>query len=209
MRGGKIAIIIVLVILVLLGLAVLTWFFVIKPREEVKKCTESSQCPKGTFCSADKICLDFGKCFLSSDCIGGQVCDDGVCVECQTSKDCLGVPGKPVCDDGKCVGCIKNSQCHSGVCDTSVKRCVGCTKDSQCSSGHCLTNRCVQCKTDKDCFVGSSCIGGTCKSSTPVTRVVQGPPKMPPQTYLGTSLKPLKTPLIDPFAPYHEYRSSW
>ncbi len=216
MRAEVWAVVIVLIILVLAATGVFGWFFIIKPRYETRKCTKIGECPEGTFCSVDaKQCLDYGKCYLSSDCIGGQVCVDGVCTECQTSKDCVGVPGKSVCSDGRCVGCVKTTDCSSGVCDTSIQRCVECLKGSQCPGGHCLKgssptlNRCVQCVKDSQCNTGEKCIGNACRSSKAVLKVDLGPPPMPPITNLGLPLKSLEEPLEDPFSYYHEYKGSW
>ena len=227
MKGEALAIIFVVVILVLIVGGAFTWFFVVKPREAAS-CKSDTQCPSYQFCSPDGKCLDYGKCVDNSSCIGSQVCDDGICAQCRTDKDCLNDPGNPICDDGKCVQCSSSKGCPNGVCDLKNKICVGCMSNSDCpkAAPYCWkprldnagVNSCVICLEDSDCPSGGQCINHRCfKKPDPLTPpVVVGlpgpppaPPAIPPRTHYGTTLKPLIDPRGDPFRHYSEYRSSW
>lgn len=65
---------------------------------------------------------DTTTCDTSADCLGGEICDDGVCVPlCTDSSDCQ---GGEVCENGLCVTvCARDSDCQGGeVCKD--QRCV-------------------------------------------------------------------------------------
>ena len=94
-------------------------------------------------------CLDHDNCTDA----GSAKCDDGSCVACDDSAQCVGVTDLGVCDAGTCVECNVDdaTACGGGeTCDLLVSQCVGvaagsvanceaCSNDEQCENGH----RCI------------------------------------------------------------------
>ena len=94
-------------------------------------------------------CLDHDNC---SDADSAK-CDDGVCVACDDSTQCVGVTDLGLCEAGTCVECNVDdaTACGGGeTCDLlgnacvdvaadSVANCEVCSNDAQCESGH----RCI------------------------------------------------------------------
>ena len=83
-------------------------------------------------------CLRFTECTVDEDCVGGDVCAAGVCVECEDNDDC---GDGEACNDNACVaaqgaeadqgggapGCQGDEDCDGGVCDLESGECVDAT----------------------------------------------------------------------------------
>lgn len=94
-------------------------------------------------------CLDHDNCTDA----GTAKCDDGTCVACDDSAQCVGVTDLDVCDEGLCVECnvVDATACEGGeTCDLlanecidvaagSVGNCEACSNDDQCEADH----RCI------------------------------------------------------------------
>ncbi len=143
---------------------------------------EGKLCGEG----AVRTCVS-GECIFAcesdADCIEGETCVDGECVECETDDDCA--KGE-VCLLGECVpGCESDADCDDGIactdrdeCDTEVTHtCINVTTDCTCATvqdgdaccctsiggfGTCSGGECVVCVTDSDCFEGEACVDGDC-----------------------------------------------
>ena len=130
-------------------------------------CSETSPCPAGQHCDADRQCVTdtpvpgpFGTpCRDGSQCLTG-VCDEtrhcgpgGARVPCATADDCL----SGTCDEGTCTvpenafsagaPCLANGDCISNACVASI-----------CATG----GQGAACRAGTDCQEGMTCQAGTC-----------------------------------------------
>ena len=94
-------------------------------------------------------CLDHDNC---TDAAAAK-CDDGSCVACDDSAQCVGITDLDLCDSGTCVECNVDDASACGGSETcnlltnecvdvaagSVGNCEACSNDEQCASGH----RCI------------------------------------------------------------------
>lgn len=135
-------------------------------------CTTNAGCPKD-----EEIC-DTGTgacvgCRANADCAAPKAICNAIgqrCVECGTNTDCPATAPRCAVAAGKCAQCLSNADCGvaAPVCDLDDFRCKAapvCTTDAQCAAPTpiCDTDRCVQCKDDKDCpATASKCRGKAC-----------------------------------------------
>lgn len=94
-------------------------------------------------------CLNDSHCGVAN----AAKCDEGTCVPCDDSSQCLGISDAEVCNEGACVECALGDEgaCDGGTtCDLvartcvevaagSVQNCRACSNDLQCATGH----RCI------------------------------------------------------------------
>lgn len=120
--------------------------------EDCSSCGDRIYCLRG---ACNKVQCEFG-----SDCLGGQICEQGKCVP-------------------KLVGCKSDSECQSGQrCDTSNGLCFpitsDCLSDNDCKEGEvCITGDCKikeggACSSTSGCGVLLKCIANKCQPSTTV-----------------------------------------
>lgn len=141
-------------------------------------CWTDEQCPFGatcegvSFCPCELECFDHspgtcgggsGCCESAQDCIGGDVCANGVCKglvgskcwrddDCSAGKECV---GEVVCPCGS--ECVEADA--MGSCLTAGLEC--CVSDLDCSFGKtCLESRCVDLPEAGSCWSASDCEGG-------------------------------------------------
>jgi MYXO-CTERM domain-containing protein len=125
----------------------------------VQSCsTGEFQCPTGFACDRG-YCKD--PACVGIDCMAGQVCRNGVCVD-----SCSGIvcPAGQDCQDGRCIDACAGVECPNGtVCDRGV--CVGACSCTGCRDGKsCAADgRCVEPGCDLvTCSAGQACVGGQC-----------------------------------------------
>ncbi len=164
------------------------------PGQPPVPCTVDQDCPPpgddvyvntcyGGFCTPST-----GGCTDATDCAGGEVCANGVCVpgdppaQCANDYDC---PGGYTCENGVCQpggvvdGCTTAADCPANGTDDVGPACVGglctsnriaptscaagetCAPGTSCSGGVCLPIA-GACELDSDCSDGSSCVAGWC-----------------------------------------------
>jgi hypothetical protein len=129
-------------------------------------CTCEFECSDNQCRSIADPCEDDVDCF-------GNICDDGVCVECANADDCF---GDEMCIDGFCdegcetdANCPLFNTCQEGECvETgcqSDRECVLFTEDGDavCQDGQCN----IPCVSDAECNAGDFgqfeiCEGGRC-----------------------------------------------
>ncbi len=156
--------------------------------QAIYSCTKSSGCGDGT-CSESETC---GNCPADCGCSGGEVCQQGWCVDSVQCGDGLCDPGETcsscssdcgctngyVCSNGTCIDA--GPVCGDSVCDpgetcSSCSSDCGCTNGYVCSNGTCIdagpvcgdsicegNESCGNCATDCGCSGGLSCQGGQC-----------------------------------------------
>jgi hypothetical protein len=95
------------------------------------------------------------ECMGDEDCTSPTAghCDNGECVPCTASPQCVGVPNAPVCDAGTCVECLLGEEdaCTGGeTCDLLAKTCVPVGVDS--------VGECEACTNDVQCAGDFRCI---------------------------------------------------
>ncbi|HEY5958225.1 MAG TPA: hypothetical protein VIV60_16790 [Polyangiaceae bacterium] len=124
-------------------------------------CTSDAQCalPK-PICASNNTCVE---CSSNAQCSRTKpLCVAASCVECVTSGDCAGVPGKTACDTttNACVNCLVNADCvrtpSTPYCNTERRTCVGCLEKNHCSTAaasYCdpASSACVPCRVSADC----------------------------------------------------------
>lgn len=125
----------------------------------VQSCsTGEFQCPTGFACDRG-YCKD--PACVGIDCMAGQVCRNGDCVD-----SCSGVvcPVGQDCQDGRCIDACAGVECPNGtVCDRGV--CVGTCSCTGCRDGKACAadGRCVEPGCDLvTCSAGQACVGGQC-----------------------------------------------
>ena len=141
-----------------------------------KACSQQTDCPSGTVCTAldanDSQCLPAP----GSDCKTFTGCVPDALSSCNSNADCADANDDQVCDSGSGLCRARVQACPLGtVCDPSVKVCVNsCSVDRDCSSDGslaCVNHICVplsvcqsdtDCPTDKVCNVPPGQSGGTC-----------------------------------------------
>ncbi len=113
------------------------------------------------------------RCMSDRECsAGGRVCDTahGVCVECNTARDCT--DGR-VCLGNRCASptpCASSRMCPGQVCSMRLGYCVDCENDVDCTDGQvCRGNVCVEpprpCRSSRECSdIGMVCatVSGHC-----------------------------------------------
>lgn len=128
-----------------------------------------------------------GQCKLSTECLDGYVCEDGVCnyvePECYINDDCTETANDE-CRFGKCVSpditgywcefdteCSENYLCVGGYCTLDPRYNDGCETLNNCPFGYiCVDNKCVsnpdnpdpECIADEDCDQNMRCENGEC-----------------------------------------------
>ncbi|MFP4596972.1 MAG: Ig domain-containing protein [Persicimonas sp.] len=131
-----------------------------------KSCTDADKCD-GYAC-IDGEC---GECASDSDCPGGSSCaSNGMCVEpepCSSDRDC---PASQQCQDELCVdrpGCLLDDDCDDQ--ETCLNgRCTwapDCEADADCDDGfECVGGQCFEtiCRGAEDCSDGQICDAGEC-----------------------------------------------
>jgi Cys-rich repeat protein len=102
-------------------------------------------------------------CTADSDCTGGQVCQNGSCVDltvCSSDAQC---PAGDYCLNGACAPANDGGMPDAGLT---------CTTDADCGARYaCVSNQCVPvdnadagvCVTDSDCASGQLCVNGSCQ----------------------------------------------
>lgn len=124
---------------------------------------------KGVCCTSTSDCASIG---ASDDmmrtCPSDQVCSEHQCVAplCSTSMDCS-MAGAPVCDEGLCVACDTEHACPDGVCKLDDGTCVECNETMDCAAGVCdeAQNTCVECLMSMDCGASKPvCDSQTCRT---------------------------------------------
>jgi len=99
---------------------------------------------------------DVVDCLADSNCADGNVCEWGLCVECDDNFDCdddVSCNGEETCDVGMCVSGI--STCEAGeYCNEISDLCVDCLYDADCDDGN-------FCNGVEICDVGSCFAGST------------------------------------------------
>lgn len=95
------------------------------------------------FCDeARTVCV---ACLMDEDC-GGLACNNGTCVGCTETEECVS-PSASVCSaEGECVPCISDSGCAhldgacvSGMCMPYAPTCAPCTASEECGpNGACI-----------------------------------------------------------------------
>lgn len=131
------------------------------------ECTRSSDCDQGFRCVRN-ACEEVDQgCGDDRDCMVGERCDNGECVEagggngCQTNADCTG-EGQ-VCDEGACKSgaygsCQTDADCASGT---------GCLLQSQDGAKFCgtLCQQNEQCANHEACMQATVCAPNQCQSA--------------------------------------------
>jgi hypothetical protein len=150
----------------------------------VQSCsTGEFQCPTGLACDrgycTDPTCVGI-------DCMAGQVCRNGECVDscsgvvCPEGQDCqdgrcvnacagIDCPNGTVCDRGVCVGTCSCTGCRDGKSCAPDGRCVepGCDLVT-CGEGEaCVAGQCVDACANAVCPGGASCVSGNCGEPLP------------------------------------------
>jgi hypothetical protein len=141
----------------------------------------------GDGCDAEACCGGYHDnnppCVADSQCEGGNICDDGVCVppetpcdvSCPSGEECVeGVcepGGNPCLEDSECAGgevCV-DGHCHEGEPPCQGEDCDDCTWDQDCAGGEiCVAGEChpaeppVECANNGDCPANQVCEGGFC-----------------------------------------------
>ena len=150
----------------------------------VPECPDS--CADPELCDPDPCVPPDGPppCVLDSQCPGGDVCEDGVCVPPPPPCD-LSCPEDDVCVDDYCeppgdpcsldTDCPGGSVCVDGVCSPGEPPCEGpacspCDSDDDCPGGTaCLEGVCIPidpptpCTDDADCPADRACEAGYCQ----------------------------------------------
>jgi hypothetical protein len=133
----------------------------------------SPDCPSGQLCVASDrpyhVCQVIVGCSLNSDCPSPLVCGrDLECRDqCASARDCV---AGDVCADGTCVATTDPDYVDGGLLqgDSSANANVGtpCTLNSDCPTTLiCVNSMCTpQCREDRDCAGGQSCVQNACVS---------------------------------------------
>jgi hypothetical protein len=150
----------------------------------VQSCsTGEFQCPTGLACDRG-YCTD--PACVGIDCMAGQVCRNGECVDscsgvvCPEGQDCqdgrcvnacagIDCPNGTVCDRGVCVGTCSCTGCRDGKSCAPDGRCVepGCDLVT-CGEGEaCVAGQCVDACANAVCPGGASCVSGNCGEPLP------------------------------------------
>jgi hypothetical protein len=151
-------------------------------------CARSVDCAEGLVCGGDGACRD--ACASDAECIGTQLCTQGVCAEpaeldesgklpqtlplatCRLNSDCA---TGSLCVHGACLpecvtdrDCGAAQQCAAGACvDVEVTVCA-CRQDVDCAEGEtcdgcaCQPGPAKECEKSADCATGQPCIDGAC-----------------------------------------------
>jgi hypothetical protein len=114
-------------------------------------------------------------CSTSDDCRGGELCDDGVCLEvCSDDNDCDSAVFA-TCDleRGRCVECVDSGQCASTEACIDQRCVFFCDDNSDCRGGEvCAIDtgacRAAECVDDDGCRGGFLCDNGVCVSILPI-----------------------------------------
>lgn len=142
-----------------------------------------SQCPPGTNCSAQGLCvpgpacgpMSCAGCCIMGSCFatwlqGEQTCGSGgaMCRACNPGETCSNgqcVGGPPQCSLTTCPnGCCDNGRCipdfaqNPSQCGTGGGRCNACPPNSVCNGGVCTTQLCNSQNCSNGCCQGNSCI---------------------------------------------------
>jgi hypothetical protein len=128
-------------------------------------------------------------CHFNTDCPGGLLCQNGLCLECLNNRQC----GDEVCNTTthKCVACQSTSECSQpDKCDVKIGRCVACltgtdcganmtctfgqcfpqcVSDASCPGQFCVNGACVGCRSNQDCPSMQWCDGGACRAQCIIT----------------------------------------
>ncbi|MCK6511020.1 hypothetical protein L6R29_13745 [Myxococcota bacterium] len=106
-------------------------------------------------CVQSSDCQRYGNDFfrVRPACIASNRCGCNANTQC-TAFNAGAVGG--VCDTAKseCIGCKADTDCRRGyICNSTNALCeVGCRTDNECpSSQYCVSNKCVECKTNANC----------------------------------------------------------
>jgi hypothetical protein len=134
----------------------------------------TSSCDDGLFCTSNDVCSG-GSCIGSNDpCAPPDLCSESLnaCVECLGAADCVdgNVCTNDLCDaSGACTYQNNTVVCNDNLFCTATDRCTGgaCVgTGDRCPGERCneLTDACVQCLTDTDCFDGNPCTDEVCNN---------------------------------------------
>lgn len=157
MQGATIAIIIILIIVVVVVVALLVWYFEKKAItqkackditcgydktgkincgkcSDVQNCVEghcvNKECQSNSDCTGGKVCLNnvcVNSCKATSDCPSGLICTNGQCVNpptpsvCKTTSDCS---NNYLCSESGCV-CPTGSTVTNNICHLNIPTCSG------------------------------------------------------------------------------------
>lgn len=181
-----------------LALCVLVWGCTDARSNAGAECARNSQCAAPLVCALER-CRN--ECNQSRDCPVGSSCvrsesGFGVCLlqdetSCGNDNDCAGAL---VCALSRCTsrcgdGCAPGTECRDDACfDPAMD--TSCSRDGECTEGVCVAGRCrAECRSNRDCRFGGSCIDGRCGGSAPADAMV---PLDVPRSDSG---------VVDPFCP--------
>ncbi len=127
-------------------------------------------CERGV-CDEDGVCIDAEPCAEDVECLDGNICENGACVEgCTNDGECaMADPATPVCVEGRCGDCRSDDDCFgTGTC--VMARCEEpamcldtreCAGDRACVDGAC--GAAPDCNADVTCPGGWTCLpSGDC-----------------------------------------------
>lgn len=146
------------------------------------KCANDMQCGTGDICQAG-FCVanpkPVGGCTYNVDCGPNKTCINAAChINCKIDADCTNP--HDFCDSNICKpdwrrvpqckdngGCAMAQECVNAVCRTHCwanADCGSCVNQPVCQMGYCVAQVEVnpQCKLQKDCPNGQSCVNATC-----------------------------------------------
>ena len=106
-------------------------------------------CDPGVWQCREEQCISTPKCTSTEGCVLGDVCSNGVCVECATNNDCA--PGY---------------RCNANQCEFPCSINEHCGDFEECQSGECVHVGCsvhAECRAHFNGAVDAACVDGTCR----------------------------------------------